>query len=146
MNKLTFASVLLLSTAIFISCSPIMKQQSSSNDNAKEVHSFAITPYGAYLAGRVAHIRKDFDNASTYYKIAYQNNQDNPELINKLFLLLTSKGNIDEAVSYAKKTLQENSKNNFAHMVVALSQLKNQQFNESLKTIKNFNFMFRCTI
>ena len=139
MNKLTFASVLLLSTAIFISCSPIMKQQPSSNDNAKEVHSFAITPYGAYLAGRVAHIRKDFDNASTYYKIAYQNNQDNPELINKLFLLLTSKGNIDEAVSYAKKTLQENSKNNFAHMVVALSQLKNQQFDESLKTIKNFN-------
>ena len=71
-----------------------------------------MSPYGAYLAGRVAHIRKDFDNASAYYKIAYQNNQDNPELINKLFLLLTSKGKIDEAVSYAEKIIKTNQKNN----------------------------------
>ncbi len=139
MNKLTFASVLLLSTAIFISCSPVMTQHPSFNNDTKEASSVMITPYGAYLAGRVAHIRKDFDNASTYYKIAYQSNQDNPELINKLFLLLTSKGKIDEAVTYAEKALKANTKNNFAHMVVALSQLKNKQYDASLKTIKNFN-------
>ena len=139
MNKLTFASVLLLSTAIFISCSPVINQHPSFNDDTKTLPTTTISPYGAYLAGRVAHIRKDFDNASTYYQIAYQNNQDNPELINKLFLLLTSRGKVDEAVAYAEKNLKINTKNNFAHMVVALSQLKNKQFDESLKTLKNFN-------
>ena len=139
MNKLTFASVLLLSTAIFISCSPVVTKHPSFDDNHKISSSIAMSPYGAYLAGRVAHIRKDFDNASAYYKIAYQNNQDNPELINKLFLLLTSKGKIDEAVAYAEKIIKTNQKNNFAHMVVALSQLKNKQFDASLKTLKNFN-------
>ena len=56
------------------------------------------------------------------------------------FLLLTSKGKIDEAVAYAEKIIKTNQKNNFAHMVVALSQLKNKQFDavlDEIKAVKN---------
>ena len=75
MNKLTFASILMLSTAVFVSCSPLANKHPSFNDK-EAYYPHLITPYGAYLAGRVAHIRKDFDNASHYYKIAYQNDKN----------------------------------------------------------------------
>ena len=86
MNRITFASVLLLSTAVFISCSPVIDQHPSFNSEQKISAPVVSNRYGAYLAGRIAHIRKDFDNASYYYKIAYQKDQNNPELINKLYL------------------------------------------------------------
>lgn len=137
MNKLTFASILMLSTAVFISCSPTINQQSPTY---KEKSQFTVptNPYGAYLAGRVAHIRKDFDKASLYYQIAYNQDKNNPELINKLYLLLTSNGKVDEAVTYAQRAIETNAKNNFAYMVVATSQMKNNQFQESLKTSQKF--------
>ena len=138
MNKLTFASILMLSTAIFVSCSPVVNQHPSFQ-KTKPSSPVAITSYGAYLAGRVAHLRKDFTNASYYYQIAYNNDKNNHELINKLYLLLTSSGKIDEAVSFARQAIDLNTKNNFAYMVVATAQLKNQQFEDSLKTIKKFD-------
>ncbi len=137
MNKLTFASILMLSTAVFISCSPTINQQTSFYKE-KSQFTMPTTSYGAYLAGRVAHIRKDFDNASLYYQIAYDKDKDNPELINKLYLLLTSSGKIDEAVTYAQKSIEKGTKNNFAYMVVATAQMKNNQFKESLKTSQKF--------
>jgi tetratricopeptide (TPR) repeat protein len=42
-------------------------------------------------------------------------------------------------VNYAKQAINAKTKNNFAYMVVAASQLKNQQFDDVLKTIKSFN-------
>ena len=139
MNRITFASVLMLSTAVFISCSPVIDQHPSFNSEQKISAPVVSNRYGAYLAGRIAHIRKDFDNASYYYKIAYQKDQNNPELINKLYLLLTSGGQVDEAANYAEQAIKANSKNNFAYLVVATKQLKMKQFAESLKTSENFN-------
>ncbi len=139
MNKLTFASILMLSTAVFISCAPNINQYRSFNNNQGTQASKMTTAYGAYLAGRVAHLRKDFDNAATFYKQAQNLDADNQELNNKLYLLFASNGKIDEAVNYAQQAIKDNTKNNFAYMVVAASQLKNQQFDKVLKTIKNFN-------
>ena len=138
MNKLTIASILMLSTAVFASCSPAI-QQHRSFSNEQSSAPLITSPYGAYLAGRIAHIRKDFDKASYFYQIAYEKDNNNPELINKLYLLLTSNGKIDEAIIYAQKALELNSGNNFAKMVVASAQLKNQQFAESLETSKKLN-------
>ena len=138
MNKLTIASILMLSTAIFVSCSPAIQRQ-PFNTEQQNPYPVITNSYGAYLAGRVAHIRKDFDKASYFYQIAYEKDKNNPELINKLYLLLTSNGKIDEAITYAKQIIELNNKNDFAHMVVATAQLKNQNFKESLNTSQKLN-------
>lgn len=139
MNKLTIASILMLSTAVFVSCSPAIHQHKMFNNNEKSSMPVITSSYGAYLAGRIAHIRKDFDKASYFYQIAYEKDNKNPELINKLYLLLTSNGKIDDAIVYAQKALEMNSDNNFAQMVVATAQLKNKQYTESLRTSKKLS-------
>ncbi|MFR8205967.1 MAG: tetratricopeptide repeat protein [Alphaproteobacteria bacterium] len=62
--------------------------------------------YGAYIAGRVAHLRKDFNKASDYYIQALKIDPDNKELVSRLYLLLASKGRVDEAAYYAQESLK----------------------------------------
>lgn len=135
MGKLTILSVLLASTALFVSCSPITKHPSFNRTETSET-LLNVEPnvYGAYLSGRIAHIRKDFDKAADYYKIAYSKDQSYPKLVDQLYLLLASKGRIDEAADYAKKSL-ETKENDFAYMLVATKQLRNGQYASSIKNL-----------
>ena len=71
MGKISFISVLLVAAVIFISCSPIVHTDIPVPAPNKTEKDLEINAYGAYLAGRVAHIRKDFDQAADYYKLAY---------------------------------------------------------------------------
>ena len=129
MVKIGFISVLLVSTALFISCSPIINHTASDSETASHLAPTADTNvYGSYLAGRVAHIRKDFDHAADYYKIAYEKDPNNLELIDRLYLLLASKGRIDEAAQYATKAISMKTTNGFAYMLVATEQMHNNQY------------------
>ena len=138
MNKMSFISVLLVSTAIFVSCSPTISKHPTFQTTSEETLSTQISTnaYGSYLAGRVAHIRKDFGNAADYYELAYSYNKDNPELLDKLYLLLTSQGRIDEAAYYADLAIKAKSNNNFAHMVCAINLMKKGNYEQSIDRIK----------
>lgn len=78
--------------------------------------------YGAYLAGRVAHLRQDFENAAEYYKIAISKDEDNTSLNRTVYVILTSLGRIDEAVPYARKELANEKREMLAPMVVAVKE------------------------
>ncbi len=135
MSKLTILSVLLVSTALFVSCSPITKHPSFNKTETNQ-HLTTIEPniYGAYLSGRIAHIRKDFDKAADYYKLAYSKDKSNLKLVDQLYLLLASKGRIDEAADYAQKSL-ETKETDFAYMLIATKQLHDGQFASSIKNL-----------
>ena len=140
MVKISFISVLLVSTALFVSCSPIIRQ--SPTDSVSSQHSNTVIKsniYGSYLAGRVAHIRKDFDQAANYYKIAYEKDPNNLELVDRLYLLLASKGRIDEASQYASKAISMKTTNGFAYMLIATEQMHNNQYEASIKSLKQIN-------
>ena len=140
MVKIGFISVLLVSTALFISCSPIINHTASDSETASHLAPTADTNvYGSYLAGRVAHIRKDFDHAADYYKIAYEKDPNNLELIDRLYLLLASKGRIDEAAQYATKAISMKTTNGFAYMLVATEQMHNNQYDASIKSLQQIN-------
>ena len=140
MIKISFISALLFSTALFISCSPIIHQPLPDSPSEQE-QNISLQPniYGAYLAGRVAHIRKDFDHATDYYKIAYTQDPQNVELLNNLYLLLASKGRIDEAAHYAAKAIELNTDNGFAYMLVAMKQMHNNEYSASITSIGKIN-------
>ncbi|MBE6452508.1 MAG: tetratricopeptide repeat protein [Alphaproteobacteria bacterium] len=131
---LTFMSI---AAIIFVSCSsgniknqiqqPIITSSSSTKS------------YGSYLAGRVAHLRKDFDNASDYYIKSLDQDPDNKELISSLYLLLVSQSRIDEAAIYAQKHLKNSPNDNFAYTVIAINQLHSQKYQDSLNTISKFD-------
>ena len=141
MIKISLISVLLFSTALFISCSPIIHH---SSDVALPTAAQSSEPlkgniYGAYLAGRVAHIRKDFGHAADYYKIAYSQDPGNIDLLDKLYLLLASKGRIDEAAEYARKAVELKTTNGFAYMLIAINDMHNQNYESSIKTLEQIN-------
>ncbi len=127
--------------AVFVSCtktdgiissnSPLLPRQSVSEKSHKK-------SYGAYLAGRVAHLRRDFGPASDYYIKALETDPDNKELTSQLYLILVSEGRVDEAADYAKKAMSDGEKDHFAYMIMAVNEMKKANFEKSIETTKIF--------
>lgn len=149
MSKISFISVLVVSTALFVSCSPVINTHPTflSQDEVKKTNFIPRNVYGAYLAARVAHIRKDFGNAADYYEQAYAFDKSNPELLDRLYLLLTSKGRIEEAAYYAERAIEAKTSNNFAHMIKAVHLMKKGDYEQSVKCLNKISDpMYRSLI
>lgn len=97
--------------------------------------------YGNYLAGRIAHMRQDFINATEYYKLALEKDPDNNKLNRTIYVILTSLGQIDAAAPYAQKELQNEEtggkKELLAPLVVAIKTFNNGQYADARETIIN---------
>ena len=98
--------------------------------------------YGNYLAGRVAHMRQDFENAAEYYKLALEKDKDNARLNRTLYVILTSLGEIDTAGPYALKELQNeefkgSSRELLAPLVVAAEYFKNGEYGKAREYMLN---------
>ena len=96
--------------------------------------------YGAYLAGRVAHLRQDFENAAEYYKIATDKDKDNTALNRTVYVILTSLGQIDAAVPYARKEMQEENRELLAPLVVAVKEFADGNYaaaRDNMSTVKD---------
>lgn len=135
MAKYGYLGILLAVSAFFMACSNNLKPSDSSKKSASNTRSeLPQKSYGAYIAGRVAHLRKDFNKASDYYIKAQKLDPKNQELVSRLYLLLASKGRIEEAAEYAKISRQNGDKNNFTDIIIAVQQMKQQQYEEVLIT------------
>ncbi|MEE6207274.1 MAG: tetratricopeptide repeat protein [Alphaproteobacteria bacterium] len=91
--------------------------------------------YGAYLAGRVAHLRQDFDNAAEYYKIVAEKDKDNTAVNRSAYVILASLGKIDEAYDYALKEINDGKSDTLAPLVVAIKQFADGDYEKSRQTI-----------
>lgn len=145
MSKLEY--IVALAAAVFMFNSCVNRKNEPS---APTVYSFTNPymdqkvkkSYGAYMAGRVAHLRKDFNAAADYYIQALKVDPDNPELISRVYLILTSKGRVAEAAQYAELSLKNGDKNNFIHIIIAADKIKKGQYEEANKIISGID----CTI
>ncbi len=130
---------LAIGIAIFVSCSNISNSDTYSTSKQKNTSINTQKSYGAYLAGRVAHLRKDFNNASDYYIETLKKDPNNKALISQLYLLLVSKMRVDEAAKYAQMHINNENTDNFAYTVIAVYQMHNGQYKQSIETTKKFN-------
>lgn len=140
MFKFVLVGALLSSAAVFVSCSNNIAEHKPATPVSGPVALSSNKPYGAYIAGRVAHLRKDFNTASDYYIKSLQIDPDNPELVSRLYLLLVSKGRIAEAAKYAKLAQEKGDTNNFISVINNVELMKQGNYKEvyqKTKKIKN---------
>lgn len=86
------------------------------------------TAYGNYLAGRVAHLRQDYDNAARYYMKTIEKGMVNKDILGKTYIILASQGKIDEAAKYANIARQNGDKNNFIDIINAVKLFKHENY------------------
>ena len=140
MSRWKYIALLTVTVLIFNSCvnrrnTPVTAVDNSvaklslDTDDAKE------KSYGSYMAGRVAHLRRDFNSAADFYMDALKNDPKNRELASNIYLILTSQGRINEAAVYAQKAIDLGDKNSFADIVIAANQLKLKKYADVQKTL-----------
>lgn len=95
--------------------------------------------YGAYLAGRVAHLRKNFNVAANYYIEALNDDPENRELLGRVYVILASKGRISEAAKYAEISLKKGDKNNFTYIIMAVDEMKKGQYTNVNSTVNQLD-------
>ncbi len=88
---------------------------------------------GSYLAGRSAGKERDNAIAADYLSKALLADPDNPVLIEKLFLLEVSAGNITDAEELAIKVLGVNSQQRMARIVLGLRDFRNRHYTQARK-------------
>lgn len=129
-----------------IKTSALLRNFLPAAEEAADTNSdYAIYPdemqsgYGAYLAGRVAHLRQDFDTAADYYRIALDKDKENVSLNHTVYVILTSLGHIDEAVPYAQREIETQHRELLAPMVVAIKEFTDGNYaaaREEVSTIE----------
>ena len=111
-------------------------QPSASLPQAPKAQSKPL-PYGAYLAGRVAHLRKDFNSAADYYILSLQEDPENQDLLSRVYIILASKGRIEEAAQYAQISLRNGDTNNFTHIIIATDAMTKGNYAQALASLHN---------
>ena len=95
--------------------------------------------YGAYLAGRVAHLRKNFNTAADNYVKVLSKDPDNKDLLSKIYIILASKQRVPEAAKFAQISLDKGDKNNLTHIIIAVDKMSSGKFQEANQTIKKLD-------
>ncbi len=86
---------------------------------------------GSYLAGRTASKLRDNDVASDYLSRALRGDSGNPVLIERVFLLELSEGNIAEAEELAIRVLGFNSQQRMARIVLGLRDYRVRHYEDA---------------
>ena len=95
--------------------------------------------YGNYLAGRIAHIRQDYNRASQYYIKTIDSGIVNAEILGRTYIILASQGRIDEAVKYALLAREKGDENNFIDIINASYSFKQKDYQAARKYLEAIN-------
>ena len=87
--------------------------------------------YGTYLAGRVAHMRQDFDEAAEYYRLVLEKDKNNPTVNRSIYIIYASLGKIKQAAPYAQAEIDADVKNTLAPLIVAIEKFASKQYVEA---------------
>jgi len=101
--------------------------------NGNDSYSYYGTQslYGAYLAGRVAHLRQDFENAAEYYKIVIDKDNSNKAVNRTVYVILSSLGQIGKATPYALKEIEDGHTESIAPLIVAIQNFTEGKYADS---------------
>ena len=95
---------------------------------------------GSYLAGRSAGKERDNQIAADYLSKALIEDPDNPVLIEKLFLLEVSSGNLPDAEELATKVLSFNSQHRMARIVLGLRDFRSRHYAQARKNFAEASY------
>lgn len=91
--------------------------------------------YGSYLSARLAASEHDMANAAKLYRDSLDSDPDNSDLLGRAFLYTAAAGDVDGAVSLAKRVVAGENDNRAARLALAVVALKRGNFAEARKEI-----------
>lgn len=129
MLKASYIITLLSGIGIFNSCTAsFINLQKYKEDYVQIQKQELDSSYGNYLAGRVAHIRQDYSNATKYYIKTLEKGVYDEDLLSKTYIILASQGEIEKAAKYANIAREKGDKNNFIDIINAVQAFKKEDF------------------
>ena len=132
MLKASYIITLLSGIGIFNSCTAnFINLQRYKEPNAQILNQEEDSSYGNYLAGRVAHIRQDYNNAAKYYIKALEKGIYNEDILSKTYIILASQGDIEKSAKYANMARKNGDKNNFIDIINAVLSMKHNDYKEA---------------
>jgi len=138
MLKVSYIIALLSSIGVFNSCTGNFINLQKDNEQLV-YYEQNETVYGTYLAGRVALLRQDFDNAAKYYIKTMENGKINEDIIGRTYFILASQGKIDEAKAYADKSRELGDKNSFIDVIDAVYEFKHKNYQTARDKLNSIN-------
>ena len=94
------------------------------------------SPLGNYLAGRLARKENDVAAAAAYFERALDEDPENSDLMRETFLATLFEGRVDDAVNLARRLHERGSTGPYTSLVLAVHELKNDNFAEALTRLK----------
>ncbi len=92
---------------------------------------------GSYLAGRAARRASDTEAAASYYYRAHRFAPESAMLRSNTLLLLMSDGRIDDALPLAPDVLNDDPKNGFANIALAVQAVREQRFSDVITMVED---------
>lgn len=134
--KIAYVLALLISVGVFNSCTEkfiLNKAPDSEYRIGVRRQKLPDTKYGTYLAGRVAHLRQNYDVAADYYmkNLKFGIDVDNEGILSSTYLLLASEGRIDEAAEYAVQAREHGDKTNLIAFILMSQSMKHNNYKEA---------------
>ncbi len=83
---------------------------------------------GSYLAGHVARVTRDSDNAALYYRRALTLDPANEDILDEAFQLELASGNYAEAKNLAQRLIKRQPDNSIAHIFLGADAFKHKNF------------------
>ena len=140
--KLKYIIGLIVVVAFFNSCAEkLWFSEAKKTEYVVQIPSKKVPDnvYGTYLAGRLAHMRQEYDTAAKYYIKSFNLGTSEEGIINSIYLLLASEGKIEEASEYAKKAFEKGDKSNLIHFILMSVQMKHQRYDEVYQEIMSID-------
>lgn len=133
LTKLRFLMPVILGIVIFamLVVMPFLRARS-----VKILQDIGPSLTGHILAGSFAHEQKDLSSAIKYYEVAQSVNPDDPALLEKLFSLYMSAGEMTKAVGIAPRLIDLKQDVQQARLVLAVEKFKDRNYVEAEAIIR----------
>ncbi len=133
LTKLRFLMPVILGVVIFamLVVMPFLRARS-----VKILQDIGPSLTGHILAGSFAYEQKDLSSAIKYYEVAQSVNPDDPVLLEKLFSLYMSAGEMTKAAGIAPRLIDQKQDVQQARLVLAVEKFKNRNYVEAEAIIR----------
>ena len=139
MFKTSYIITLLSGIGFFNSCTGNFINLQEYEKQAELYQEKQDSLYGNYLAGRIAHIRQDYNSAAKYYIKTIDKGIINSEILGRTYIILASQGKLDEAVKYANLAREQGDENNFIDVINASYSFKQKEYQKAREQLGNIN-------
>ena len=145
MSKFGYLLLIAVSFAAFNSCSNHYHSYPQEQNISYNLLS-SKKGYGAYLAGRIAHYRMDFDSAADFYKQTAQKDTQNRTLLNRTYLMMASQGRVAEAAEYAELAQKSGDNSDIIPALIAAEKFKQKDYLGAINALKGHKSLVYKTL